>query len=324
MLEDSEVLSALSKEQEVEAIENANWLSALKEERKVEEIKSGPVEILKRGDRGRPASPKSAPASELQEEPSRSPEPESVDETPLQEWPARGGFRGSSGISPSSETVSQPAAGLPAWIRRTQGHRGSAGAGQERIVSSPLVLGLVASLIVLVAMGYGLAAIIAATTATRAFNRGVQDYDDGDYSTAIRELDSFLEKNPEDPRGGKARVLMAMANVRQYVSVEGGTWTSALEASRRALDEVGGLEEFRDVRADLGELLIRVGEGLADRARSTTDPKALAEAESAVELHAKVARRARCAGISQSVKASRQAVRGPGGRAQGTGFAPRP
>jgi outer membrane protein assembly factor BamB len=167
--------------------------------------------------------------------------------------------------------------------------KGPQAPGRERIVSSPLVLGLVACVLVLVAMIAGLWAIINVTAATRAFNEGVQDYDDGDFRTAIRVFDGFVAKNPQDPRIGKARVLRAMANVRQYVSVEGATWTSALEASQQALDEVGGLEEFRDVRPDLGELLIRIGVGLADRARSTAEPKALAEAEAAVTLHAQVA-----------------------------------
>ena len=55
------------------------------------------------------------------------------------------------------------------------------------------------------------------------------------------------------------------------------------------MERVGGEEEFRDERVDLAELIIRIGEGLADRARGSADPKALAEAESAVRLHAQVA-----------------------------------
>ncbi len=176
-----------------------------------------------------------------------------------------------------------------AWLDMFKPGKGPQAPGRERIVSSPVVLGLVACIMILVAMMFGLSAIIAATVATRAYNQGIQDYDDGDYRTAIRSLNNFLKTNPDDPRTGKARVIKAMANVRQYTSVQGGTWSSALEASQQALDEVGGLEEFRDVRADLGELIIRVGEGLADRARTSADRKALTEAESAVSLHAQVA-----------------------------------
>ena len=176
-----------------------------------------------------------------------------------------------------------------AWWEGLKQVVGPQAPGQERIVSSPVVLGLVACLIVLVAMMVGLFSIIAATAATQTFNQAVQNYNDADYRTSIRAFTAFLEKNSEDQRAGKARTLLAMANVRQYVSPEGGTWSSALEASRQALDELGGLEEFRDERADLGELIIRAGEGLADRARTSADPKALAEAESAVALHARAA-----------------------------------
>ncbi len=161
--------------------------------------------------------------------------------------------------------------------------------GQERILTSPLVLGLVVALALLVGMGFWLQAIIASTVATQTFNLGVQHFDDGDYRTAIRDFDAFVASKPHDERTGKARVLRAMANVRQYVSAEGGTWSSALEAIQEMVEQVGDVEEFRDARVDLAELLIKVGEGLADRARLSEDAKALAEAESTVPLHAQVA-----------------------------------
>jgi outer membrane protein assembly factor BamB len=182
----------------------------------------------------------------------------------------------------------RPATGVRGWIERLKRIKEPLAPGEERIASSPMVLGLVASFFVLVALGFWLWAIIASTIATQTFNRGVQDYDDGNYRTAMQTLGSFVKTNPDDPRTGKARVLWAMANVRQYSSIEAGTWSSALEASREMVEEVGGLEEYRDVSADLGELVIKAGEGLADRARHSADAKALAEAESAVPLHARI------------------------------------
>jgi outer membrane protein assembly factor BamB len=150
-------------------------------------------------------------------------------------------------------------------------------------------LGLVASLAILVLMGFWLKSIIAATMATRTYSRAIQDFQDGDYRTAIRDFDVFLAANPRDSRTGRARVMRALANVRQFVSLEGGTWSSALEAAREMQERVGKQPEFRDERVELAELIIRIGEGLADRARHAADPKALAEAESAVPLHALVA-----------------------------------
>ena len=166
--------------------------------------------------------------------------------------------------------------------------------GEERIVSSPLVVSLILMLGVLVGMGFWLKAIIAATIAERTFARAMGSFEDGDYRTAIRDFDEFTMANPEDPRAPKARVMRSLANVRQYISPNASTWTSALEAARGMYSEFnqggpGLTEAFRDERSELAELVLRIGEGLADRARGTADPQALAEADSTVPLHAEIA-----------------------------------
>ncbi len=176
-----------------------------------------------------------------------------------------------------------------AWVERLWSWGASAAPGRERILTSPLVIVLVAAIALLAAMGFWLRATIAANAANRTFNHGLQVFDDGDYRTAMREFDSFLQSNPRDPRASKAKVLRAFANVRQYASKDGGTWSSALEAAAKMKEQVGRLPEFRDVKVELSELIIQAGEGLADRARGAADPAALAEAETAVKLHAQVA-----------------------------------
>ncbi|WP_337176543.1 PQQ-binding-like beta-propeller repeat protein [Paludisphaera sp.] len=160
--------------------------------------------------------------------------------------------------------------------------------GREPVASSPTVIALALLLAGLVAMGFWLATIIASTVATRSYNHAVNLLEDGDNATAIREFDSFLEKNPDDRRAGKARTLRALANVRQYIAISGETWSRALEAAREMVEQTGDLPEFRDEKTELGELVIRIGEGLAERARRRVDPEALAEAESAVPLHATI------------------------------------
>jgi len=176
------------------------------------------------------------------------------------------------------------------WLDRLRAlSRGSA-PGRERILTSPLVLGLVIALAVLVAMGFWLKAIISATLATRTFSTAMEDFDNGDYRNAMRKFDAFLKANPDDERASKALVMRAFSNVRQYITLDGSTWSSALEASVEMVESVGDLPEFRDEQINLAELLIKIGEGLADRARHSADPKALAEAESVVPLHARVAK----------------------------------
>ncbi|MDG3003145.1 outer membrane protein assembly factor BamB family protein [Paludisphaera mucosa] len=161
--------------------------------------------------------------------------------------------------------------------------------GREVVAASPTVLALVALLGVLVGMGFWLNAIIARTIASRTYNHAIELMEDGDKATAIRDFDAFVAKNPADPRVGKARTLRALANVRQYIAVSGATWSSALDAAREMVETVGDLPEFRDEKSELADLTIRIGEGLADRAKRDVNAKALAEAESAIPLHARIA-----------------------------------
>jgi outer membrane protein assembly factor BamB len=161
--------------------------------------------------------------------------------------------------------------------------------GREQVMSSPLVFGLFVSFVFLVLTGFALYGIIVRSSATRLYNRGVENLEDGDYRNAIRRFDEFLRANPDDPRSGPARVHRAMADVRQYTTGAGASWSMALEAERRMADGVGKEPAFRDASTELAEQIIKTGENLADRAKLTADPKVLAEAESCVVLHERVA-----------------------------------
>jgi outer membrane protein assembly factor BamB len=195
-----------------------------------------------------------------------------------------------------SDEARKPRAGWKGRVTRALANwlpQDAGAPGRERIISSPLVVGLVVLLGTLVVMGFWLKSIIATTVAERTFNRAMSSFEDGAYRTAIRDFDAFIAANPKDGRVRKARVMRALADVRQYISPNASTWTSALEAARAMYEqfgqgEQGGGAEFRDERAELGDLVLRIGEGLADRARRTADPTAMAEAESAVPLHAQV------------------------------------
>jgi outer membrane protein assembly factor BamB len=161
--------------------------------------------------------------------------------------------------------------------------------GQERIITSPLVITLAVALVMLTGLGITLRSIIKQTIATRQYQRAVEDLDNGDDRNAIRQFDAFLAGSPDDSRAAKARVLRSLANVRQFASASSGSWSNALEAEQAMVEAVGGTPEYRDSSTELAELILKTAEALADRAKATADPKALAEAESAVALHARVA-----------------------------------
>ncbi|AGA29349.1 outer membrane protein assembly factor BamB family protein [Singulisphaera acidiphila] len=162
--------------------------------------------------------------------------------------------------------------------------------GEERVLTSPLVFGLAIAVVALVVLGFLLNTIIARTVTTRLFHRAVESLEDGDYRNAIRRFDEFLaRKSGDDAKDSKARVFRALANVRQYTSNTGASWSNALPAEREMLDQVGNEPAYRDSSTELAELVLKTGEALADRAKATADAKTLVEAESALALHAKVA-----------------------------------
>lgn len=164
--------------------------------------------------------------------------------------------------------------------------------GQERVFSSPSVVGLLVALLILVLLSSLLWRVIRRTTAARLYSHAVANLDDGDYRNAIRRYDDFLAGYPDHPLASKARVLRALANVRQFTSSTGTSWTNALDAGRAMVETVGREPAFRDASTELAELVLKTAEGLADRTRGSADARTLAQAESALALHARIAGKA--------------------------------
>ena len=150
--------------------------------------------------------------------------------------------------------------------------------GQERIVSSPLVVGLIALLAILVGMGFWLRAIIATTVAERTFNRGMQGFEDGDYRTSIRDFDAFIAANPEGcprPAGAGDAVAGQRPAVRlaQRLDMDLGPGRRPVDVRGVRPGRAGPPEAFGDQRSELGDLVLRIGEGLADRRAGRRIPR---------------------------------------------------
>ena len=161
--------------------------------------------------------------------------------------------------------------------------------GDDRVLTSPMVIGLVVTFGFLVLLSVLLWGMIARANAYRQYNVATEDMEAGDFLNAIRGFDHFLAANPDDRRAGKAKVLRALARVRQHTGSVGASWGNALLEAQAMVDEVGPLEEYRDSSLELAEDIRKAAEGLAERAGDLADPKVLAEAESAIRLHRRVA-----------------------------------
>ncbi len=161
--------------------------------------------------------------------------------------------------------------------------------GDDRIFTSPMVIGLLATFLVLSLFSMVLWNTIARATARRQYAVAVEDLESGDFRNAMAGFDRFLAGNPKDEKANKARVYLALARVRQHTGAVGTSWGNALKQERAMVQEVGGLPEYRDSALELDEDVLKTAEGLAERARELTDAKLLAEADSAVALHKRVA-----------------------------------
>ncbi len=161
--------------------------------------------------------------------------------------------------------------------------------GDDRVLTSPMVIGLIGTFAVLVLLSFLLWGMIVRANAYRQFNVATEDMEAGDYLNAIKGFDRFLAANPDDRRANKARVLRSLARVRQHTGSVGASWGNALLEARAMVEEVGTLEEYRDSSLDLAEDIRKAAEGLAERSGDLADPKILAQAESAVQLHRRVA-----------------------------------
>ncbi len=160
--------------------------------------------------------------------------------------------------------------------------------GEERILRSPIVIGLGFTLIFLALAGYGLYDVISHMAAERRYETALESFETGEYRNAILRFEEFIEKYPKDERVGKARVLGALADVHQFAAGANPAYSNALSAAEKMLTEVGDEPEFRDSRADLAALVLNIAVGLVDRARRGADAQYLASAESAVKLHDRI------------------------------------
>ena len=171
--------------------------------------------------------------------------------------------------------------------------------GEERILTSPLVLALVLVLMLLCGAGTYLWKIIRRSAADQLYAKAVESLEQGSYKQAHDQFKQFLDGHTDDARVSKARVLYNVAEVRQFASGAAPSWTVVLEKVRKMIDAVGKFKEYDDEKTELAEIVLRAAEGLADRTKQEAqtrlqeapdsekeqgDPKSLKETDGAIRL----------------------------------------
>src|SRR5262249_12159465 len=135
-----------------------------------------------------------------------------------------------------------------------------------------------------------------------------------------RQFELFLDSYPNHPKAGKARVLKALADVRQFALGAAPSWTNALQAAQK-MASLSKEPAYQDESTELAELILKAADGLADRARQAGDRESLDQAVAALNLFKKVAGKAADPMLGKSrvparLAQAREAVRKVKGRAE--------
>lgn len=217
---------------------------------------------------------------------------EAAEEAAPEPAPTRRGGRKPAAAAAAAATVARPSPStgpkpkVPLWRQLFRKlNAGDLAPGQDRVLSSPLVLGLAVTLGTLLLVGYVLWNIVRDSQARKAYAVASQAYEDRDYAQALKLFDTYLTDFPSHPEHSKGKVLRALANVRQYASGNSVVAPAVVENARKMMEAVGKEPFFNDKRMDLGEDVLKAVGAFADQAKTKAEASALADAEAALKLH---------------------------------------
>ncbi len=164
--------------------------------------------------------------------------------------------------------------------------RQSARPGEQSLLRSPLVLGMV-----------GVGALILLIFGTYRFMNFRQAVDErleiamdarrsGQYTQAIREFENFLVDYPRHDRTNEARVKMGLTKIQQYVGGGQPSWELGLEEIKKYRSLNKDLKEYSEENAfqELVGYVSDISAGAAVSAKRKLDPSLVAISEEATVL----------------------------------------
>ncbi len=160
--------------------------------------------------------------------------------------------------------------------------------GEERVVSSPVVIGLVLAIVLLVGAGFALFGIISQIAAGRSFANAEQAFREGNYQDAIDQFDAYLESYPAHLSVNDARVMSGLAGIRRFTTGN-SAYANALEEAAAMSSTFASNPSFEKYRDELADTVLEIAEGLTADALRTAEAEPLSLAQRAVNLHDEIA-----------------------------------
>ncbi len=189
---------------------------------------------------------------------------------------------------PAEVSPSQPAAlAEPLWGPAVVGDKHERIPAKRRPASiwdTPLILAGGGGLLLLVIVAVVLIWVLTRGSADQKLQASNEFYDQGSYSSAIRNYSEFIEQYPNHESVSFAKVRRGLAQLRQRTE-KTTDWSAALDTAKTVIPQISGEPEFaQQARPELASLLPDIADGLAKQAHEKRDPQLVAKARECLAL----------------------------------------
>ncbi len=148
---------------------------------------------------------------------------------------------------------------------------------------SPLMLLGGGGLLVMLFAGAWLWHALTSGNAEKMLRMADDSYNQGSYLQAIKQYDDYLVAFPKDAGASGGRVKKEMAKLRQATQL-GSDWPTALKTADELLGHISTEKDFKEAYPELAAMLPLIAEGLADKARKTSDSALVDKSQQALAM----------------------------------------
>lgn len=163
--------------------------------------------------------------------------------------------------------------------------------GDRDVLRSPLVLTLAGGGLLILLLAATFALMNQRQAVESQFSVAMEFKEGGKYSQAIREFNTFLVDYPRHELTGKAKVMLGLASIQQYVAGATPAWEQGLASVRAFRKDYQDLAEYKEdeVAKELQGYVTKIALGSATSAKNNLNPELLTISDEAASLLGRIA-----------------------------------
>lgn len=156
--------------------------------------------------------------------------------------------------------------------------------GEQDIIRSPLVLGMVGGGVSLLLITLIFWFLLSREQSIRMYDRAVQEMNDGQFAQAITTYELFIKQNPNHTLRRAADRGLGKTLVMKEISGASPTWKRGLERMNDLIKAHRNESDFAEMHSSLFQFAEQISIGSAKSAESARDPELLVISKSAQDL----------------------------------------